>query len=118
MKYITAVLFAFIEVAFTLAVLESASYDNKVLISGLIIIYASVRSIGISLGHSMNRMFTGLAFDLLKIKERIRKDEETEGELDKLEEVNKMVDVANIKLVIRSVGIFIIYVVGIINILG
>jgi hypothetical protein len=118
MKYIPTVIFAFIEVVFTLVVLDNAHYDNKVLISGLIIIYASIRSVGISLGNSMNRMLSGLAFDLLKIKERIKRDDDTDNEMEKLMAAQELVNGANIKLIIRSIGVFIIYIIGIVSILN
>jgi len=118
MKYIPSVLFAFIEIAFTLAILDSASYDNKQIISGLIIIYASIRTLGVSFGLVLNSAVSALATDFLKIKERIRKDEDTEEEWNTLLEQGAKRDGDNIKIIIRSVGVLIVYIIGIVSILG
>lgn len=118
MKYVFSVVFAFIEICLTLAVLDNTSYSNKDIISGLIIIYASIRTLGISLGLALNNTISALAADLLKIKERIRKDESTEEEWNILLVQVAKKDENNIKIIIRSVGVAIIYLIGVFSILG
>ena len=117
-KYVFSAIFAFIEIAITLAVLDNASYDKKDIISGLIIIYASIRTLGISLGLILNNAVSALAVDFLKIKERIRKDEDTEEEWSTLHEQGAKKDENNIKIIIRAVGVAIIYIIGVFSILG
>lgn len=118
MKYVFSVIFAFIEVALTLAILDNSSYEKKDIMSGLIIIYASVRTLGISLGLVLNNVTSALAVDFLKIKERIRKDEDTEEEWSTLLEQGAKKDENNIKIIIRAIGVAIIYLIGVFSILG
>lgn len=112
-KYISSIFFSVIEIIIVWAVLSNVEYSgDSTIIAGLVIIYASIRSIGLGLGAAVTSLIPAFAVELLKIKERIRKDGDTEAEREQLEMASEKVTTANYKMYIRSVGVSIIYILG------
>jgi hypothetical protein len=118
-KYIPSVVFTFIEVFIVLAVLDNSTYsDNGDVIAALVVIYATIRTLGISLGMVLDKITMGIAVDLTRIKERIRSDDEVGEEWNKISEGNKRINITTTKLAIRAIGVFVVYVMGLMALLN
>ncbi len=116
-KYVPSVVLSVIEIYVVLLVLDKG-YSDKTISAGLVIIYAAIRNIGIGLAMSLSSMTMGIAVDLTKIKERIRKDDDTEEEWGKITAGNEKTSTTHYKLIIRAIGVFIIYIIGLFALLG
>lgn len=119
LKYVPSVIFALIEIIIVVIVLDNSSYSsNSEIMAGLVLLYASIRTIGIGIGTSISNLTLAFAKDMTDIKERIRADFDTEEAKEKLKEGKEIVDKSNVKSIIRGVGVFIIYLIALFSLLG
>lgn len=118
-NYVPSVIFAIIEIVIVLYVLDNAGYSSdSEIMAGLVLIYASIRTFAISVGMSMDNLIIALSADILDIKKRIRDDLDIEEDREKLEVNVDKVSKQNIKLIIRGIGVFIIYIIALLYLLG
>lgn len=118
-SYLPSVVFAVVEVFIVLAVISDAGYSSDAdIMAGLVLLYATIRSIGIGIGLTIDKLTLGLANDLNQIKERIRSDYDTEDEKETLKAASDKVAKTEVKLYIRSFGVFIIYLIALAELLG
>ena len=119
MKYIPTIIFAIIEIIIVAMVLSNAEYANyEDVIAALCLIYATIRSMAIGFGMTINKLTVGLAADLIRIRERIRQDSDIEDEWRAFNTNNKNIEANEIKTIIRWVGVGIIYLISLAYLLG
>lgn len=119
MKYIPSIFFAIIEIVVVWMIVDTAQYTaNSVVIASLALIYATIRGSMISVGVMVDRLTVAFASELLQIKKKLGADESTQEETEKLQEANKKVNSTHIKLIIRSVGVFIIFIGALLYLIG
>ena len=117
-KYLPSIIFTLIEIFIVIVVLDNAGYTNNLnVMAALVLIYATIRTLAMTLGMVIDNLSLGLAKDITDIKERIKEDFDIEEEREKLSLAKEKVDRAHIKLVIRAVGVFIIYVIGLLTLI-
>src|SRR5689334_965146 len=118
-KYAPAVIFGIIEILIVNSILNNAQYTNyQPVMAALALIYATIRTLGITLGMVIDKLWLGLVNDIIEIKERIREDFDTQDQKENLKEITKKTEDGHVKMLIRSVGIFIIYVMALMSLLN
>lgn len=119
LKYIPSVVFALVEIGVVLAVLDNANhFDNENIMAGLVLLYASFRSFSISSGLAMDRLLLGLSKDIIDIKERIKKDYDTDEAKERLNLLKENIDKSNARLVIRAIGVGVVYIIALVSLLN
>lgn len=119
MKYILTIIFTIIEVAIASSILNDASYsNNQDVIASLGILYAVMRGQSLGLSFYFTQFTKGIMAEIIRINERIRADDETREAWVSLNQANKKSDTENIKLIIRSIGVLIIFVFNLISLLN
>lgn len=118
-KYIPSIIFTLIEVGVVVSVIDNAYYsDYSEVIAGLVILFALIRSSTIGFDMKIGFMTVGLAKDILDIKKKTCADGNIFEETEKLKEASQNVFESRIKIWIRGVGLFIIYLFGLALLLG
>lgn len=112
-------IFTLIEIFVVLGILDQSQYltEGKIL-AGLIVIYATIRSLGIGLGMTIDKLSLAFAGELISIKEMIGKSYDSQYERESLNEATTKVNTSNVKLIIRSVGVLIIYIAGLLALMS
>lgn len=116
MKYIFSILFALLEVFIVFIVLVTYESEGPVL-SGLVIIYAIIRSFQLNLSYTLSRIVSGLTYDIFEIKRRIRDAEDLDEEKTNMTQGVLRTKISNVKLTIRAIGVSLIFVIGLLSFL-
>lgn len=111
--YVPSVIFAIVEVLIVIVVLDDASYaDNTKVMAGLALLYALIRTSAMNLGLMIDSQSLMFAGQLIQIKELINKGDDIEIDREDLKKVQEKVGLGHIKLIIRAIGVVIIYLVA------
>ena len=116
LKYISTIILTVMELIVVLIILSAISYssDSQVL-AGLLMLYSILRLAGIRESYDMNKIVLALSVEFIRTREHIRKDDDTQGEWDKYNIARDAVETTTTKLIIREVGVWIIFIMGIVN---
>lgn len=122
MSYIWAILIGLIEIGVTLSLFSgyyNSSFETKVL-AILVIIYTTIRVIGMGLGQSLLRLMyqTDANFKKLKELQGFTDPDTLELEKEESEEVSGTIKKAEIKAIINAVIVAIMYLIAVANLFG